>query len=65
MTVIFGLSYRLRSIPSGTARLYGQDVARGATNRPRGGKMQDLQPTAASANSAMSGWAPTVTTEPP
>ena len=45
MTVVFGLSYSLGSIPSSTGRLYCQDVARGATNKSRGSEMQDLQPT--------------------
>ncbi|KAK4096816.1 hypothetical protein N658DRAFT_527488, partial [Parathielavia hyrcaniae] len=54
MTVIFGLSYSLGSIPSCTGRLCCQDVARRATNRSRGGEVQDLQPTGARA-SQMSG----------
>ena len=44
IAVIFGLGYSLGSIPSGTGRLYCQDVARGATNRSRGSEVQDLQP---------------------
>ncbi|KAK4171033.1 hypothetical protein QBC36DRAFT_316171 [Triangularia setosa] len=36
------LSYSLGSIPSGTGRLYCQDVAQRATNRSRGSEMQNL-----------------------
>ncbi len=52
MTVVFKLGYSLGSIPSGTGRLYCQDVARRATNRSRGSEVQDLQPTGAACFSA-------------
>ena len=50
MTIVFSANYGLGSIPSGTGRLYCQDVARGATNRSRGSEAQDLQPTGARAS---------------
>jgi hypothetical protein len=45
MTIVFSANYSLGSIPSGTGRLYCQDVARGATNRSGDSELQDLQPT--------------------
>jgi len=64
---IFRLSYSLGSIPSGTGRLYCQDVARGATNRSRGSEVQDLQPTGARRASRVGfhPWVPAGTAEPP